>query len=393
MGQQISHDPPVGAMMRWWQMGVREKIDRLRGTAAMVDAPMEGLDIKDLLIQVVEAGGSDLHVTVGTPPWIRVKGELLALSAPSVNPEASRAMVRAILSPDQMERLEEAGEIDLAYSLTGISRFRVNVFKQRGSLSLAVRVIPSKIPRLSELGLPMTLEDWTQQDRGLVLVTGPTGCGKSTTLAAMIGVINQRERKRVITLEDPIEYLHRHERSIIDQREVGMDTLSFSAGLRAALRQDPDVLMVGEMRDVETIRTAVTAAETGHLVFATLHTVDAAQTVHRIVDVFGDTAQTQIRTQLAGVLVGVLSQRLIPAKTPSGRAAVTEVLVNTSAVSNVIRGGNLHQLPSIMQTGRQVGMQTLSSSLQRLAQEGKISADEQSQWNLRWGLSRTNASL
>ena len=239
----------------------------------------------------------------------------------------------------------------------------------------------------------MTLEDWTQQDRGLVLVTGPTGCGKSTTLAAMIGVINQRERKRVITLEDPIEYLHRHERSIIDQREVGMDTLSFSAGLRAALRQDPDVLMVGEMRDVETIRTAVTAAETGHLVFATLHTVDAAQTVHRIVDVFGDTAQTQIRTQLAGVLVGVLSQRLIPAKTPSGRAAVTEVLVNTSAVSNVIRGGNLHQLPSIMQTGRQVGMQTLSSSLQRLAQEGKISADEQSQWNLRWGLSRTNASL
>ena len=351
------------------------------------------LKLHDLLLQVVALRGSDMHITVGTPPWIRVKGGLQALDAPLVTAEASRHLAETLLSQEQIARLEDEGEVDLSYSLTGVSRFRINVFRQRGSISLAIRVIPADVPRLADLGLPAMLEQWTEQERGLVLVTGPTGCGKSTTLAALIEVINQRDRKRVITLEDPIEYLHRHQRSIVDQREVGTDTKSFGAGLRAALRQDPDVLLVGEMRDLETIHTAVTAAETGHLVFATLHTVDAAQTVHRIVDVFNDSAQPQIRMQLAGVLVGVLSQRLIPARTPSGRAAVAEILVNTPAVANVIRGGNLHQLPSIMQTGRQDGMQTLTNALQKLAAEGKISQDEVTQWSVRWGLSRSSPSL
>ncbi len=359
----------------------------------MVSGDQMEHDLRPLLRYVVEQGASDLHITVGARPWARVKGDLMEVPAPVVSAESSLAFARAILTDEQMRRLEDIGEVDISYGATGLSRFRINIFRQRGSISLAIRVIPSEIPGLGDLGLPLVLADWTQQERGLVLITGPTGCGKSTTLAAMIGLINQRDRKRVITLEDPIEYLHHHDRSIIDQREVGMDTLSFGAGLRAALRQDPDVLLVGEMRDLETIRTAVTAAETGHLVLATLHTVDAAQTVHRIVDVFGDTGQPQIRIQLAGVLVGVLSQRLIPAKTKSGRAPVTEILINTPAVSNVIRGGNLHQLPSIMQTGRQVGMQTLTTSLQRLAQDGKIGLDEVAKWSLRWGLERSTATV
>lgn len=342
--------------------------------------------ISELLVEVVAAEASDLHVTTGTPPWMRVKGQLRALDYAAVRAEDSIRMAQQILSPEQWSHLTETGEVDLSYSIIGLSRFRINVFRQRGSYSLAIRLIPSQIPRLEDLGLPSGLAEWTERERGLVLVTGPTGCGKSTTLAALIGVINDRDRRRVITLEDPIEYLHGHRQSIIDQREIGTDTVSFASGLRAALRQDPDVLLVGEMRDLETMRTAITAAETGHLVFATLHTVDAAQTVHRIVDVFEEGAQAQIRTQLAGVLVGILSQRLIPAKTLTGRAAVAEVLVNTAAVSNIIRTGALHQLPNMMQTGRQAGMQTVAHSLQKIAGEGQITPEELAQWSTRWGL-------
>lgn len=329
--------------------------------------------IDDLLRTVHERGASDLHLTVGSPPVIRVDGDLRALGAEKLKPLDTMDMARELLDGEAFAVLMEKGEYDFSWDLEDISRFRINAFKQRGCLSLAIRVIPRRIPAPEELGLPDTLLQFAHKPQGLFLVTGPTGSGKSTTLACMIDYINKKMRRHIITLEDPIEYLHQHQQSIVDQREVGKDTQTFANGLRAALRQDPDVVLVGEMRDLETISTAITAAETGHLVLATLHTADAPQTIDRIVDVFPPEQQQQIRVQLASVLLGIVSQRLLPTTTLNGRVAAYEILANTPAVANLIRSEKVHQIRSVMQTGRAHGMQTLDIHLQELMRRGLIS--------------------
>jgi twitching motility protein PilT len=278
----------------------------------------------------------------------------------------------------------ELGEYDCAYTVPGLSRFRVNIFRQRGTVSLALRTIPFGIPPFDSLGLPEVTREILRRPQGLVLVTGPTGSGKSTTLAAMVDEINRTMQKHVITLEDPIEYLHAHRQSIVVQREVGLDTKSFATGLRAALREDPDVILVGEMRDLETISTAMTAAETGHLVLATLHTPDAAQTIDRIIDAFSPSQQVQIRYQLASVLVAVYAQRLLPHRSGRGRVAAFEVLVNVPAVANLIRTEKVHQLKSVMQTGARYGMRTLEQDLNRLVAEGKVRREEADVLIMEW---------
>jgi len=331
------------------------------------------MNIHELLRIVHERGASDLHLTVGSPPVIRVNGDLRALPTDKLKPLDTMDMARELLDGEAFSVLMERGEYDFSWDLEEVSRFRINAFKQRGCLSLAVRVIPKRIPAPEELGLPDILLQVAHKPQGLFLVTGPTGSGKSTTLACMIDYINKRMRRHIITLEDPIEYLHDHQQSIVDQREVGKDTQTFANGLRAALRQDPDVVLVGEMRDLETISTAITAAETGHLVLATLHTADAPQTIDRIVDVFPPEQQQQIRVQLAAVLLGVVSQRLLPITAQNGRVAAYEILVNTSAVANLIRTEKVHQIRSVMQTGRAHGMQTLDIHLQELMRRGLIS--------------------
>jgi len=328
--------------------------------------------IEELMRIAWEKNASDLHITVGSPPIFRIHGDLIPYGNEPITQENTEQITFSLLNNEKRERLNEIGEVDLSYGISGVSRFRINIFRQRGVYSLAIRLIPNKIPQLSELGLPETLLNFTEKAQGLVLVTGPTGSGKSTTLAALIDHINQTQKKHIITLEDPIEYLHRHQKSIIDQREIGSDSLTFANALRAALRQDPDVILVGEMRDLETIATAVTAAETGHLVFATLHTTDAAQTIDRIIDVFPPEQQGQIRLQLAAVLLGVVSQRLLPHKNGNSRVVAVEILVNTPAISNLIRTEKIHQIKSIMQTGRAQGMQTMEFSLQNLLSMGKI---------------------
>ncbi|MCL6517746.1 type IV pilus twitching motility protein PilT, partial [Alicyclobacillus sp.] len=316
------------------------------------------MDIRALLTLAKERGASDLHLSVGAPPVLRIDGELVAQGDP-LSPEVAEALARSLMSDAQWEAFSAAGELDFSFSLAGVSRFRVNVYRQRGCVSVAARLVPSRVPRLDELGLPEVIRSFTERSHGLVLVTGPTGSGKSTTLAAMLDHINRTQRKHIITLEDPIEYLHRHHQSIIDQREIGQDTRGFAPALRAALRQDPDVILVGEMRDLETMQTAITAAETGHLVLATLHTSDAVQTVDRMIDVFPAAQQAQVRLQIASVLQGVVTQRLYKRADGAGRIAAVEILVNTPAVANLIRTEKTHQIRSVMQTGRQAGMQTM----------------------------------
>jgi len=286
-------------------------------------------------------------------------------------PQDTETIAREVMGEEMFTEFKKNGEADFSYGLPGISRFRVNAYHQRKSISLVFRVIPTKIPTLESLNMPAILQKLCYKPQGLVLVTGPTGSGKSTTLAAMIDYINRNMRKHIITLEDPIEYLHRHSLSIINQREIGFDTADFATGLRASLRQDPDVILVGEMRDLETISTAITAAETGHLVFATLHTPDAPQTIDRIIDVFPGSQQPQMRIQLSSVLLSVISQRLF-AKIGGGRIAATEILINTPAVSNLIRMEKVHQIRSVMQTGRDVGMHTLEMSIKELIAKGLI---------------------
>ncbi|WEK53398.1 MAG: type IV pilus twitching motility protein PilT [Candidatus Cohnella colombiensis] len=330
--------------------------------------------IVGLLISAHEAKASDLHLTVGSAPMMRVHGTLQPVGEVLLTADETLSMVNALLSDEQQERFNKMGEIDFSYELEGQSRYRVNAYRQRGRVSVAARTIPTQIPTLEQLQLPTILRSLAQKPQGLVLVTGPTGSGKSSTLAAMIDFINRNEKKHIVTLEDPIEYLHSHQASIIDQREVGADTLSFANGLRAALRQDPDVILVGEMRDLETISAAVTAAETGHLVFATLHTTDAPQTIDRIIDAFPGHQQAQIRTQLAAVLVAVISQRLFPLANGRGRACAAEIMINTPAVGNLIRTEKVHQIKSTMQTGRQYGMITLEMAIQELLQTGAINA-------------------
>jgi twitching motility protein PilT len=319
---------------------------------------------------------SDLHLAAGSPPVVRVRGEIAPLDdlAPLTAKDTQELLYR-ILSTEQQKRLEVERQIDISYAIPGVARFRVNVFFQRDALGAAFRLIPHDILTLEELGLPLTLHALAQRPRGLVLVTGPTGSGKSTTLAALIDEINRTRAGHILTIEDPIEFLHRHRRCIVNQREVGSDARGFAEGLRAGLRQDPDVILLGEMRDLETISTALTAAETGHLVFATLHTRGAAGTIDRIIDVFSAEQQSQVRAQLAAALEGVVTQALLPTADGQGRAAAVEILLPDYAVRNLIRQRKLEQIYSVMQTGTSRGMQTMEQSLCELVLRGTITSN------------------
>jgi twitching motility protein PilT len=332
-------------------------------------------DFAEVLLQVMERKASDLHLTAGSPPMIRHHGKLHALDYPRLSPQTTREVIYSILTNDQRQRLETDWQIDFAYSIPGKARFRVNSYFQRASLSAAFRLIPSEMPKLRDLSLPPILTEFAKKPRGFVLVTGPTGSGKSTTLAAMLDMINEERHEHILTIEDPIEFLHKHKKCIVNQRELGADAQSFALGLKAALRQDPDVILVGEMRDLETISTALTAAETGHLVFATLHTQDTAQTVDRIVDVFPPDQQQQVRVQLSVSLQGIVTQQLLPTADGQGRTVAVEVLVPTPAVRNLIREGKTHQIYSTLQTGNQFGMQTMDSALAQLVREQKITRE------------------
>lgn len=338
------------------------------------------MDINELLKYAVEKKASDIHLAVGTPPVFRINGSLTRVSQegrylPSLTQEDTLQAAQALLSEDQFKNWQEKGELDFSYSLAGVGRFRVNVFKQRGCTSLVLRPVPYKIPRLEELGVPSVVATLADKANGLVLVTGPTGSGKSTTLAALINKINQERNCHIITLEDPIEYLHQHQQSVVNQREVGLDTLSLAGALRACLRQDPDVILVGEMRDLETISTAITAAETGHLVFATLHTNSAPQTIDRIIDVFPPGQQEQIKVQLSATLQGVVSQQLLPTADGGGRVLAAEIMIVNPAIRNLIREGKTHQMMTMLQTGARWGMQTMEMALRDLVRSGRITVE------------------
>lgn len=326
----------------------------------------------DLLQSAVIEGASDLHLTVGQPPVLRLHGDLVRMDLPRLTPVDTSEMFDEVVPDWQRDNFNELGEVDFSLSFPGIGRFRVNAFRQRGTIGIACRLIPQAIPSIDSLGLPPVVEELTNRRQGLILVTGPTGSGKSTTLAALIDKINRERAEHILTIEDPIEFLHRHQRSIVNQREVGADTKSYANGLRAALREDPDVILIGEMRDLETTQAAVSAAETGHLVLATLHTPGAAETVHRILDIFPPYQQQQIRTQLALVLQAVISQQLLRRADRPGRVMAAEVLVVTPAIRNLIREGKVHQINSMMQAGAQFGMQTMEQALQNLYQRGLI---------------------
>jgi twitching motility protein PilT len=330
-------------------------------------------DFAEVLTKMVEARASDVHLTPGTPPVLRVRGQIKAMDGyPDLTPQQTRDVVYSILNDDQRKRFENQKSLDFAYAIPGVARFRVNTYFQRGAISAALRHTPDQIPDLEELGLPPVIREFTKKPRGFVLVTGPTGSGKSTTLASMVNIINEERQEHILTIEDPIEFLHQHRNCIVNQREIGSDALDFSTALRGALRQDPDVILVGEMRDLETISTALTAAETGHLVFATLHTQSASQTVDRVIDVFPPHQQGQVRMQLSIALQGIVTQQLLPTADGSGRAVAAEVMVPTPAVRNLIREGKTHQLYSTIQTSGANGMQTMDADLARLVRQGKI---------------------
>ena len=346
------------------------------GKKATEPLGLDEIHIDDLLREMVQRGSSDLHICVGVPPIIRVDGQLMALNYEKFSPMQTQRLVYDILSDEQIQRFEDNWELDFSYSLKNVARFRVNIFRDKGTVAVAFRLIPMKIPTLRELGLPLILETITRRPRGLVLVTGPTGSGKSTTLAAMVHQINTERGCHIITIEDPIEYLHQHRFSIINQREVGQDTKEFANALRAALREDPDVILVGEMRDLETMSNAIRAAETGHLVFATLHTNSAASTVDRVVDSFPASQQEQIRLMLSNSLEAVLCQQLLPRAGMPGRVCCMEIMIATPAIRNLIREAKSHQVTSIIQTSANVGMQTMDQNLRDLYQKGVITYDE-----------------
>ncbi len=332
-------------------------------------------DLNDLMVGCLDRGASDLHLTVGVPPMIRLHGALIPLGEQVLTPVSVSDLVFSAMTEEQRATLDRDREVDFAYSVPGQARFRVNVYFQRNSVGAAFRAIPVSIRSFDELGLPAVAADLALRPRGLVLVTGPTGSGKSTTLAAMVDHINNTRADHIITIEDPIEYLHHHHLSVVNQREVGADTTSFAQALRHVLRQDPDVILIGEMRDLETVSAALTAAETGHLVFATLHTKDAPQTVDRIIDVFPAHQQQQIRVQMAGVLEGVISQQLLPLADGSGRTVAAEVLVVTPAARNLIREGKTHQLATVIQTGQKHGMVQMDQALAALCRHGMITVE------------------
>lgn len=334
------------------------------------------LDINELLEEVLVRGASDLHLTVGAPPVMRINGVLQRLEEYSrLTSSDTRDMIYGILTARQREQLESNLEYDLSYSVPGSARFRVNAYFQRNSLGAAFRIIPYRIKTVEELGLPPVLTEFAMLPRGFILVTGPTGQGKSTSLAAVINIINENRNLHIMTVEDPIEFLHVHKKCIVNQREVGSDTHSFSNALKYVLRQDPDVILVGEMRDLETISTALTAAETGHLVFATLHTQDAPQTIDRIIDVFPTYQQQQVRQQLASTVQAIVTQQLLPTKDGQTRIPAVEVMVATSAIRNLIREAKAHQIYSAMQAGGQYKMQTMDHSIAALFKRGIISYD------------------
>jgi twitching motility protein PilT len=331
------------------------------------------IDFADLLMEVVTRRASDLHLSAGSRPVVRVRGRLTKLDEyPELSGSDTREIVYSILTGDQRQRLETDWQIDFAYSIPGHARFRVNAYYQRGAIGAAFRLIPYGLTSIDELGLPASVHEFTKRPRGFVLVTGPTGSGKSTSLAAMIDEINETREEHIMTIEDPIEFLHAHKKCMVNQRELGSDATSFAAALKAALRQDPDVILVGEMRDLETISTALTAAETGHLVFATLHTMDTAQTIDRIIDVFPAHQQGQVRVQLSVALQGIMTQQLLPTADGSGRVVATEILVPNPAVRNLIREGKTHQIYSVLQTSSSAGMQTMDASLATLVRQGAI---------------------
>jgi twitching motility protein PilT len=339
-----------------------------------IQEPTVMVGIMGLLDQVLKHDASDLHLTAGLPPTMRVHGELRAVAdQPPLTPENVTHMVLSILTQRQRERLEQDRELDTSYSLPGKARFRVNVYYQRDSMGAAFRLIPFAIRTVEELGLPPVATELARLPRGLVLVTGPTGSGKSTSLAAMLNVINTERACHIMTVEDPIEYLHQHNRSMVNQREIGSDTLSFASALKHVLRQDPDVILVGEMRDLETIQTTLTAAETGHMVFATLHTQDAPQTIDRIIDAFPTAQQQQVRVQLSTTIQGVVTQQLLPTADGRGRVAAVEIMVATPAIRNLIREAKVHQVYSAMQAGGRMGMRTMDQALAQLVKTGRLS--------------------
>lgn len=323
-----------------------------------------------------EAGASDVHITVGISPKMRVNGTLKVMPFPMLLPPDTKRICDSMMTDKQKQCFEEKGEWDFSFSIPSMGRYRVNAFRQRGSVAMVLRLVGTVVPTPESLGLPQSVIDLYSQKRGLVLVTGPTGSGKSTTLASIVGKINMELDAHIITLEDPIEYLHRHTRSIVNQREIGIDSDSYDLALRSALREDPDVILVGEMRDLETISTAITAAETGHLVLSTLHTIGAAATIDRIIDVFPPHQQEQIRTQLANVLVSVVSQQLVPTIDKRGRVAAFEVMHATPAIRNLIRENKTHQIATSIQTSRRLGMMLMDDALQELYMQGKIDRDE-----------------
>ena len=334
-------------------------------------------NMHQLLKAMIEKGASDLHVTTGTPPQLRIDGKLCPLKMPPLSPQETKQLCYSVLTDAQKHQFEETNELDLSFSVQKLSRFRGNVFIQRGNVAGAFRSIPFKIMSFEELGLPPVVADLTRKPRGLVLVTGPTGSGKSTTLATMVDRINQDRNEHIVTIEDPIEYLHPHKGCVVNQREIGADTSSFKAALKYILRQDPDVVLIGELRDLETIEAALTVAETGHLAFATLHTNSAVQTINRIVDVFPPYQQGQIRQQLSFVLEGVLCQTLMPRANGPGRILALEVMVPNTAIKNLIREDKIHQMYSAMQVGQsKYGMQTMNQSLAILVQRRLIAMDD-----------------
>ncbi len=330
------------------------------------------INMSDLLLMMVQKKASDLHLTTGTPPMLRIDGEIVAAPFEKMTADVCQRLIYSLLTDQQRQQFEAKSELDLSFGIKGVGRVRMNVFRQRGAVGAALRSIPTQFMTFQELGLPEVVKEIIAQPRGLVLVTGPTGSGKSTTLASMIDCLNDTRNGHIITIEDPIEYIHHHKKCIVNQREIGQDTQSFPSALKYVLRQDPDIILIGEMRDLETIQAAITIAETGHLVFATLHTNDAKSTINRIIDVFPSHQQSQVRNQLSMVLRAVLTQALLPKSDGTGRILVAEVLMVTPAIENLIREAKTEQIPMLMQTGAKFGMQTFNQALADLVTRKKV---------------------